>query len=171
MRRVQGGCGSFCGTGVSVRGAMNSPWPRKREAEPMAEGEGQRRGRASDPLTSPSAEGRSAQGTTLCPRQTCPIVPQPHGISTQSHTSGNGRQPALRPPGGCVRESIINYPALLPPPPGFQNTEIEIQVLAGERKVESSLEKATRGICPVAFGVGDVSWAQVSGDLCPPQSP
>ena len=69
-------------------------------------------------------------------------------------------------------QSLITLCSSSPPPTlqGFQNTEIQIQILAGERKVEGSLEKATLGICPVALGVGDVSWVQVSGALCLPQS-
>ena len=38
------------------------------------------------------------------------------------HASGSSQQRALRPPGGCARESIINYPVLLlssPHPPGL----------------------------------------------------
>lgn len=51
---VQGGCGGYQGSSrgrgvVSMRGVMNSLWPRKRGAEPVAEGEGQLQGRASAP--------------------------------------------------------------------------------------------------------------------------
>lgn len=83
-------------------------------------------------------------------------MPQPHGISTGSPHLRKCAQPAPRLPAGDARESIINYPVPLLPS-GFQIPEIEIQVLAGERKgplvVGSTLEKATGGACPVGVGL------------------
>lgn len=129
----------------------------------MAEGESQRQGRASS-LSDFTVwqRARSAQNigsfrSTLAPHRLAQWCLSHMGFLPCPHTSGNGRQPAPRPPGGCCRESIINYPVLLPPLPGFQNTEIEIQVLAGESKgplvVESSLEKATCGMRPIDFAL------------------
>lgn len=88
---------------------------------------------------------------------------------TGSPHLGKWPRQALRPPGGCARQSIINCLVLLPsspPPSGFQNPEIEIQVLAGKRKgplvVESTLEKATGGRGPVGF-----RWERCSGHISP----
>lgn len=91
------------------------------------------------------------QSSRHCPPGTSPILPPPHGISTLS--SHFGEMASSLPWGLLVavpeNQSLI---ILVHFPEAFK-TEIEIQVLAGERKGatgwKGSLEKATSGICPV----------------------
>lgn len=121
---------------------------------------------------------RSAQGTTLSPfltSQTCPILSQPGGILPCPLCLR--KWPTACPEALLAavpeNQSLITQHSSSPPPhpPGFQNTEIQIQILAGKGEWKAVWKKPPLASVQLLWGLERCVLAQSLELLVTPKAP